>query len=239
MRATLAVWRRQAIPDPRWGQRVTRYAPAEMIRFVGPVATLGVLLVVTAACGAAAPASTLTAQPKQTEQVSSFQPVTTPETTVAPPAGATDSTTSLDTGTDRPTTVNVTLSTGIYTNEYGDGTFTSAGTARQCGTDEFGPRGFSFGFPKDIEQHHDVEDVTFGADELLPGTSTSSFSISVNIDPAVQGLRPATVLNPSNPQSGDSGTAQLSVVNGTRSLTVDAAGQGGVTIHLVAVCSPI
>ena len=210
-----------------------------MIRFVGPVAGVTVLLVVITACGGAAPVTTPTAQPHETEDVATFQPVTTPETTAVPPAGATDSTASLDSGTDWPTTVTVTLSTGIYTNEYGDGTFSSAGTARQCGTDEFGPRGFSFGFPKDIEQHHDVEDVTFGADELLPGTSTSSFSISVNIDPAVQGLRPATVLNPSNPQSGDTGTAQLSVVNGTRSLTVDAAGQGGVTIHLVAVCSPI
>ena len=209
-----------------------------MIRFAWRLATLGLLLVVITACGAAAPVTTPTAQPKQSEQVSSFQPVTTPETTVAPPAGATDSTASLDTGTDWPTTVDVTLSTGIYTNEFGDGTFTSAGTARQCGTIELSPSGFEFGFPRD-SAHHDVDDVTFGADELLPGTSTSSFSISVNIDPAVQGLRPATVLNPSNPQSGDTGTARLSVVNGARTLTVDAAGEGNVTIHLVAVCTPI
>ena len=209
-----------------------------MIRFVGQASTLAALLVVITACGAAAPVTTPTAQPKQTEQVSSLQPVTTPETTVAPPAGATDSTTSLDTGTDWPTTVNVTLSTGIYTNEFADGTFTSAATARQCGIIELSPRGFVFGFPHDIE-HHDVEDVTFGADELLPGTSTSSFSISVNIDTAAMGTRPGTSLDPSRPQSGDTGTAQLSVVNGTRTLTLDAAGEGGVTIHLVAVCTPI
>jgi len=209
-----------------------------MIRFAWRLATLGLLLVVITACGAAAPVTTPTAQPKQTEQVSSVQPVTTPETTVAPPAGATDSTASLDTGTDWPTTVDVTLSTGIYTKEFADGTFTSAGTARQCGTTELSPGGFVFGFPRDTA-HHDVEDVTFGADALLPGASTSSFSISVNIDSTAQDLRPATSLDPSNPQSGDTGTAQLSVVNGTRSLTVDATGQGGVTIHLVAVCTPL
>jgi hypothetical protein len=209
-----------------------------MIRFVGLVAALGVLLVVIAACGAAAPVTTPTTQPKQTEKVSSFQPVTTPETTVAPPAGPTDSTASLDTGTDWPTTVDVTLSTGIYDKEFADGNFTSAATARQCGTDYLSPSDFAFGFPKDIE-HHDVQDVSFGADVLLPGTSTSSFVINVNIDSAAQDRRPGTSLDPSNPQSGDTGTAQLSVVNGTRSLTVDAAGEGGVTIHLVAVCSPI
>ena len=53
------------------------------------------------------------------------------------------------------------------------------------------------------------------------------------------GIRPLTALDPSRPQSGDTGTAQLSVVNGTRTLIVDAAGEGGVTIHLVAVCTPI
>ena len=215
-----------------------RYARGEMIRFVWPVATLAVLLVVIAACGAAAPVTTPTAQPNETEDVSSFQPVTTPETTVAPPAGPTDSTASLDSGLDWPTTVDATMSTGIYDKEFADGEFTSTATARQCGTSAFLPGGFEFGFPHDIE-HHDVEDVTFGAQELLPGTSTSSFSISVNIDSAAQDLRPLTSLDPSNPQSGDTGTAQLSVVNGKRSLTVDAAGEGGVTIHLVAVCTPI
>jgi hypothetical protein len=209
-----------------------------MIRFVWPVATVAVLLVAITACGGAAPVTTPTARPNETEHVSSFQPVTTPETTAAPPAGPTDSTASLDTGLDWPTTVDVTLSTGIYTNEFADGTFTSAATARQCGSTELSPGGFVFGFPHDIE-HHDVEDVTFGAAELVPGTSTSSFSISVNIDSAAMGIRPLTSLDPSNPQSGDTGTAQLSVVNGKRSLTVDAAGEGGVTIHLTAVCSPI
>lgn len=209
-----------------------------MIRFVWPVVTLAVLLVVITACGAAAPVTTPTAQPNETEDVSSFQPVTTPETTAAPPAGPTDSTTSLDTGLDWPTTVDATLSTGIYVDEFADGNFTSAATARQCGTNVLFPRGFLFGFPHDIE-HHDVEDVTFSAQELLPGTSTSSFSISVNIDSAAMGPRPLTFLNPSDPQSGDTGKAQLSVVNGTRSLVVDAAGEGGVTIHLTAVCSPI
>jgi hypothetical protein len=212
-----------------------------MIRFVWPVATLVVLLVVITACGAAAPVTTPTAQPNETEHVSSFQPVTTPETTaettVAPATGPTDSTAS-DTGLDWPTTVDATMSTGIYDKEFADGHFTSAATARQCGSTVLFPRGFLFGFPHDI-QHHDVEDVTFSAQELLPGTSTSSFSISVNIDSAAMGPRPLTFLNPSDPQSGDTGNAQLSVVNGTRSLIVDAAGEGGVTIHLTAVCSPI
>ena len=209
-----------------------------MIRFVRPVATLAVLLVVITACGATPSVTTPPAQPNATEHVSSFQPETTPETTYAPPAGPTDSPGSLDTGLDWPTTVNTTLSTGIYKDEYADGTFTSTATARQCGSGVISPRGFLFGFPHDIE-HHDVEDVTFGAEALVPGTSTSSFSISVNIDSAAMGIRPLTALDPSRPQSGDTGTAQLSVVNGTRTLIVDAAGEGGVTIHLVAVCTPI
>ena len=88
--------------------------------------------------------------------------------TVAPPAGPTDSTASLDTGLEWPTTVNTTMSSGIYVDEFAEGDFASAGTARQCGSTEFLPNGFLFGFPYD-SGHHDVGDVLFGADELLPG----------------------------------------------------------------------
>jgi hypothetical protein len=168
-----------------------------------------------------------------------LEPDTTPEASAITPAGPTDSSATLDTGLDWPTTVEVALSTGTYVNEFADGHFTSAATASQCGPSVLFPNGFLLGFPHDIDPH-DIEDATFSAPALLPGASTSSFSISVSIAPsAANGPHPKTYLDTTDASSGASGNAQLSVVNGTRTLTLDAADAGGVSVHLTAVCSPI
>ena len=134
--------------------------------------------------------------------------------------------------------MDVTLSSGQFVDEFATGNFTSAATARSCGSTVFLPGGFLFGFPHDIE-HHDVEDVTFSADALQPGGSTSAFMISVNIDSPAIGHHPLTFLDTTDADSGAAGSAQVSVANGTRTLKVDAADKDGVSIHLIAVCSPV
>jgi hypothetical protein len=208
-----------------------------MTRLVGQLATLAAVLVLMTACAGAPPAPTTNAPPNPTQRVSTPAAVGTPETTGAPPAASSGSADTLDTGLDWPTTVNTTLSTGTYEKEFAEGSFSSSANASQCGPTVLFPNGFLFGFPHDINGH-DIEDVSFSAHQLVPGSSTSSFSISVSISEAAAGARAKTFLDTDDMSSGASGTAQLSVVNGARHLVVDAADDGGVSVHLIAVCSP-
>jgi hypothetical protein len=207
-------------------------------RSLYPVFVLALTLEVSVGCAAGTANSTPTAPPDQTDEPSIFEPEATPEAT-ATTAAPTDAEATSDTGLNWPTTVTATLSTGTYVDEFADGQFTSAATASQCGPSVLFPNGFLLGFPHDIAPH-DIEDATFAAPELLPGSSTSSFSISVSIAPsAANGPHPKTYLDTTDTSSGTSGNAQLSVVNGTRTLTLDASDEGGVSVHLTAVCSPI
>lgn len=161
-------------------------------------------------------------------------PVIEPSTSAAP--GATDKS---DSGTGWPTTVSADLSPGIYVNEFANGSFGSTGPARACGNafPSLFPRGFHFYFPQDLA-HHDIQDVTFSAEDLVPGTSTTSFSISVDIDSPSAGQPPGTVIDATRPASGATGVARLSEADGTRTLVVDATGEGGISIKLTAVCTP-
>ena len=202
-------------------------------RSVGSVA-VAVLLVI--GCGGG-PAAT-SRVPDATPAPPTTPPAeTTPQAEITPSPVSTDnSSTILDAGTGWSTTVEVTLSTGIYTDEFAEGSFTSTGATRLCGTTMFFPSGFLYEFPNDLDPRQ-IEDVAFGATELLPGTTTSSFSISVSISAeAAGGGHPKTYLDPSA-GTGNSGTAQLTIADGERRLVLDAAGEGGVTVHLTAVCT--
>ena len=175
------------------------------------------------------PTAAVTNEPEPT-------PVIEPTTSVSP--GATDE--SSDSGNDWPATVTADLSPGIFVNEFANGSFTSSGPATACGNafPSLFPRGWDMDFPHD-SAHHDIEDVTFSADDLVPGTSTTSFYISVSIDSPSAGSPPSTVIDAKNPESssGGAGLAQVSESAGTRTLVVDATGKGGVSIHLTAVCT--
>ena len=145
----------------------------------------------------------------------------------------------MDSGSDWPVQVDVTLSPGRFVDEFADGSFSSSGRARNCGNYSFAPDAFSLGFPVDAEGL-DVEDVTFSADTLTPGTSTSVFHIEVTIsEEAMDGeVRPGTILDTSDSRFGATGTAQLSVVDGQRILTVNVADEDGMAVSLTATCSP-
>jgi hypothetical protein len=144
----------------------------------------------------------------------------------------------MDSGADWPTTVDVTLSPGRHVDEFAEGSFSSSGPARICGNYSFAPNSFNLEFPRNADGL-DVENVTFSADELTPGTTTTAFHIDVSIsEEAIDDVRPSTVLDTSDPRFGASGTAQLSVVDGQRVLTVDAADEDGMSVQLTATCSP-
>lgn len=121
-----------------------------------------------------------------------------------------------------------------------DGSYSVSATARICGlsqSDLFGgnPNGFSFGFP--LGPGYEL-DVTFRADDLAPGTSTTAFDVSVAVvtggSPIARDLGfPIT----SHPEQ-NSGVAQLTHANGHRILDVEASNDLGNHLTVHADCIP-
>ena len=95
----------------------------------------------------------------------------------------------------------------------------------------------SFEFPLDGGDDQ-IGDVTFSADDLVPGTSTTSFHIGVNVKTADGHEPPATVVDTAQAGSDDSGSAQMAESGGTTTLTVDGADELGQSIQMTATCGP-
>ena len=199
------------------------------------IALAAALALALAACGGgAAPTVGATVEPQQSADVqASVAPEATP--TAADSSVPEASSAQYDTGTDRPATIHLDLS-GTDTDS--DGGYTSSGPARLCGNGiaaELGnPRGFGFEFPHTGD--FEIIDVTFSADDLVAGASTSAFHLDVTVHAKAGGEPPATVVDTSH--SGNSGTAQLADSGGTITLTVDGSDDIGQTIHMVATCGP-
>ena len=192
-------------------------------------AAIALLLALSACSGA--PAATESA--KSEDVVASLAPETAPaaEDSTAPQATSTGG---AGVGVDRPATITLDLSATADS----DGSYTSTGPARLCGDAEINltgnTRAFNFEFPHSGD--YEIIDVTFGADDLLPGSSTSAFHLGVDVHAKAGGEPPGTIVDTSN--AGNSGTAQLSDSGGTTTLTVDGSDDIGQTIHMTATCGP-
>lgn len=213
------------------------YAPA---REVGAAMSIrqrfgvAVALVLALAACSGTPAAT---GPAETDDVATLAPETTPAADNSGPAATEGNGGVNDIGNGRPTTLSVTVA-GTTTGA--DGSYSASGTTRICGNAQLNltgnTRGFDYAFP--FEGEHQIEDVTFDAEDLLPGTSTTSFNVDVNVVTSDGGHPPSIVIHPNVPDSGDTGSAQRSDAGGTTTLTVDATNDFGETIHLTATCGP-
>jgi hypothetical protein len=207
-------------------------------------ARTAVLVVIVAACGGGA---TPTSAPQPTSALAPTDDVDTfgPETEAPEPTNGANETggprptdQANDIGTDRPSHVTLTIAgtagPGLK------GAFTGSGMTRLCGNFTMAlsgdPRGFDYGFPKDIDQPQ-VDDVTFHAQDLLPGATTTSFSVSVNVITSTGASPPTLAISPDT-EPGHSGSASRSELGGTTTLTVNAVDDLGVTLNLTATCGP-
>lgn len=196
--------------------------------------TVAVALLVSLSACSGTPAAT---EPAQSEDVvASIGPVSTPISTPVPEDSTAPQATSADpdNGQGRPAMITLVLS-GTSDS---DGSYTSNGPARFCGDADFhltgSRRAFSFEFPWTGD--YQIGDVTFGADDLVPGSSTSVFHIGVNVHTATGGEPPATVVDTT--LSGNTGSASVSDAGGTTTVTVDGSDDIGQTIHMMATCAP-
>jgi len=137
-------------------------------------------------------------------------------------------------GVDRPATIHLDISATPDS----DGSYTATGPAPLCGDAQINltgnTRAFNFEFPHSGD--FEIIDVTFGADDLVPGSSTSAFHLGVDVHAKAGGEPPGTIVDTSN--AGNGGTAQLSDSGGTTTLTVEGSDDIGQTLHLTATCGP-
>ena len=190
-------------------------------------------VVVAIGCSGQLPAAQPTDEPFPTEDIPTDEPEDTFENEPTLPPQPTADSGLLDFGNGLPTNVSTLLDSGIFVTEFADGAFSGSGASRSCGGTFVYPRGFSFSFPG-ASPAGDIEDVTFEAAELVPGTSTGAFGVSVSISSAAAGTRAITGLNTLD---GDTGMAKLTVDgDGARKLVIDASGEGGVSVHLEVTC---
>jgi hypothetical protein len=149
------------------------------------------------------------------------------------PAQAVDSTTL------RPTDVVVTISR----DQHYDGTYRARGMSRICGKlDLMMPHranSFVVEFPDD-EPNLEVSSLSFNADTLGPGATTSSFYLSVIIRTPGGGSPPAYVVRAGKPQYGEPGTAGRVKRASRDSLRIDGVATKGtkVGVQATVVCHP-
>ena len=141
-----------------------------------------------------------------------MEPAPTTEVVTPSPLPVETAPAEVDSGNGRPASITLELS---GTTTQADGSYTSSGVARLCGNAVMNLTGnvreFSFEFPNDSDDHQ-IGDVTFSAQDLLPGATTTSFHIGVSVTTADGHEPPATVVDTEQAGSDDTGSAQRSEI---------------------------
>lgn len=141
----------------------------------------------------------------------------------------------------RPTTVVVSILGDV---QGYDGVYRATGISRICGKlDLMMPHranSFVVEFP-DMEPNLDVSSLSFNADTLAAGSTTSSYYLSVIVRTPTGGRPPAYVVRASQPQYGEPGSAQRLKVAGRDSLRLEGVATKGTKVKVAAtvVCQPI
>jgi hypothetical protein len=191
---------------------------------------LGLVLVLAACSGPPGTAS----EPVTTEPIASEAPTVEPTEAPSVQVSSAPQASLPDNGTGRIATIHLDISNS---RQDSDGSYSATGPVRYCGDALAGfgnGRAFNFEFP--LSGTYEIGDVTFGALDLLPGSSTSMLHIGVNVKTAAGEEPPSTVVDTNN--KGNSATAQLSESGGTTTLVVQGADDVGQTIHMTATCAP-
>ena len=137
----------------------------------------------------------------------------------------------------RPTQVTLIVSQSrLYS-----GTYQASGIARVCGTMDLGfpnrVKSFTVEFPDD-EPDLPVRTLSFDAESLPVGATTSRFLFSVGISGPKVGTPPQFVLNTAREGSRETGTAELKQKDGVTTLTLSGTDAMGVRLELTVVAQP-
>jgi hypothetical protein len=188
------------------------------------------LALVFAAC-AGAPATTA---PIQSDDVPSVAPAAT---SLGVPTEPAETAAGNILGNGRPVDITVTIAGTTAS----DGTYHATGVSRACGNAMINftgnTRAFNLEFP--FEATTEVDDVSFAAEDLVAGSTTSMFHVDVNVLPNGGEHPPSLVIDTTESgPAGHTGTAQRTESSGTTTLVVDAVDDLGASLHLTATCGP-
>lgn len=139
----------------------------------------------------------------------------------------------------RPTDVSVTISN----DRHYSGTYNASGVSRICGKLDFmmphRANSFVVEFPDD-EVNLPVRSVSFDADTLAAGGTTTRFSLNVAIRTASGGTPPAYVVRAREPRYNEPGTATRVTAGGKDVLTLEGVATTGtrVDVRMTVTCHP-
>jgi hypothetical protein len=135
----------------------------------------------------------------------------------------------------RPTSVTVT----IQNDKLYSGTYTATGISTVCGKVTLGfpnrENAFTVEFPD--EETPQVGSLSFDAESLRPGTSTSRFHLAVGVRIGERGAPPKYVVRADEPQFNEPGTASLIDEKGSTTLSVTGTAALGVVVRAKITCS--
>jgi hypothetical protein len=187
------------------------------------------VLVLVTACTATPASSGPAATDDFTEPTFTVEPEATDEPLLsyeAPPEN--------DLGNQLPATVTVSISGNT---SGANGSYTASGLTRICGNLQLNFTGNPNGFNLEVwyDGEHNPNDVSFAAENLLPGTTTSAFNVDIGI--TTNQITPSIIANPGG-TVGDAGTATRTESGGITTLVIHATNNRSETIDLTATCGP-
>ena len=125
------------------------------------------------------------------------------------------------------------------------GAYRSSGVSTKCGLADYGyphrAHSFAVEFPDDPSATPmEVAGVTFDADTLASGTTSSSFYLSIRLDTPRTGTPPALVVRAKEPRFDEPGTVTRTTADGTETLTIVGTATSGTKVRLevTIVCRP-
>ena len=121
------------------------------------------------------------------------------------------------------------------------GVYSASGMARICGKWTMGfpdrENAFTVEFPDD-EPDLKVRSLQFDAKALPPGSSTSSFYLSVGVRVGERGAPPLYVVRANEPQYNEPGNATMANDKGVTTLNVTGTAALGVGVQVKVTCDP-
>jgi hypothetical protein len=121
-----------------------------------------------------------------------------------------------------------------------EGQYHASGLSRYCGTMTLGQpqRVKSFTVELPYEGEFVIRDLSFDAETLPSGSTTTSYYLSVSLTTSQGGKPAASVLRTRQPQFNERGTASLTVTGETARLKIDGMDDRGQTLDMTVVCGP-
>jgi hypothetical protein len=128
------------------------------------------------------------------------------------------------------------------TTGYRDGSFSESGIAKYCGNVAYNMTGNERGFGLYLwndKTGDQIALIEFGTQDLVPGSTATVFDIDVYGHGGPLSAQASVVIHAGQTGMAEigTGTAQLTVAGGTRTVDIDVTDEDGANVKVHAVCT--